>query len=99
MSSFRHVVMMRWAEAATEAQLEALIEGLGRLPGQIPQIRHYTFGRDAGLAEGNYDFVIVAEFADVEDYKVYRDHPDHVALINDLLKPILASRAAVQYAL
>jgi len=99
MSSFRHVVMMRWADGVTEAQLTALIEGLSRLPGQIPEIRHYTFGRDAGLNEGNHDFVIVAEFADVEDYKVYRDHPDHLALINDLLKPILGSRAAVQYAL
>jgi hypothetical protein len=99
MTSFRHVVLIRWAEGATEAQIEALVEGLGRLPGQIPQIRHYTFGRDAGINTGNHDFVIVAEFADVDDYLVYRDHPDHVALINDLLKPVLGSRAAVQYAL
>ncbi len=99
MSTFRHVVMFQWKPETTEAQVEALVEGLAKLPGIIPQIRHYTFGRDAGINGGNYDFVIVAEFDNVDDYLVYRDDPDHNTLIAGLVKPIVASRAAVQYAL
>jgi hypothetical protein len=98
MSSFRHVVLFQWKPGTTEAQVEALCEGLAKLPGLIPQIRHYTFGRDAGLNPASFDFVIVAEFADVDDYLVYRDHPGHRALIDGLVTPIAGNRAAAQYA-
>jgi hypothetical protein len=39
----------------------------------------------------------VADFDDVDGYFVYRDHPDHVAVINESIRPILADRAALQH--
>ena len=30
---FRHVVMMRWTEGTTPAEVSAVVEGLGGLPG------------------------------------------------------------------
>lgn len=94
---FRHVVLFRWAPAATPAAREALAEALGRLPDLIPTIRAYRFGPDAGLNEGNFDVAVVADFADIEGYEVYRDHPAHRAVIAEHILPIVAERAAVQY--
>ena len=94
---FRHVVLLRWVPDTTSDQLSALDRALTGLPGQVREIRSYVFGRDAGVNEGNFDQVIVADFDNVDDYLVYRDHPDHVALINDYIRPILAERVAVQH--
>jgi hypothetical protein len=60
-------------------------------------IRAYRFGADAGLNEGNYDFVVTADFDDADGYLAYRDHPDHKKLVSELLAPFVARRAAVQF--
>ena len=41
--------------------------------------------------------MIVGEYASVEDYVVYRDHPEHQRIIEEMIKPHVAKRAAVQY--
>lgn len=92
----RHVVLFRWADGTTEAAKEAVAAALAGLPGQIPAIRDYRFGSDAGLADGNYDFAVTADFDDEADYVTYRDHPMHRAAITEHIAPIVAERVAVQ---
>src|SRR5437899_10560453 len=93
----RHVVVFTWQPGTTEAQLDALRAGLARLPGQLPQIADYRFGDDAGISEGNHAFAVTADFASVDDYLDYRDAPVHRAVLEDLVRPIVATRAAVQF--
>ena len=51
-----------------------------------------------GLAEGNYDFAVVADFEDTESYLAYRDHPAHRAIVEEVIEPpITRHRASVQY--
>lgn len=94
---FRHVVLFTWAQEATEEQKAKIAEELRRLPGVISEIRAYTVGADAGVNPGNHQFAVVADFDDVDDYLVYRDHPAHQAVIAEHIKPVLASRAAAQF--
>jgi hypothetical protein len=94
---FRHVVLLRWVAGATEAQRSHVEAGLAELPGVIPELRGYQFGADVHMSEGNYDLAVVADFDDVAGYLVYRDHPTHVAVITERIRPILADRAAVQH--
>ncbi|MEV0416615.1 Dabb family protein [Streptosporangium canum] len=95
---FRHVVLFTWAEGATDEQRAAVATELGKLPEIIAEIRSYAVGADAGVNPGNHEFAVVADFDSLDDYLVYRDHPAHQAVIAEHIKPILASRAAVQYA-
>ena len=94
---FRHVVMLRYTPEATAEQRSTVATALATLPGRIPEISAYAIGTDAGVNEGNYDLVIVADFDDVDGYLVYRDHADHQAVIREHIAPILAERAAVQH--
>jgi hypothetical protein len=94
---FRHVVLLRWIAGATAEQRAAVEEGLATLPGLIPEIRTYELGADVHVSEGNFDLAVVADFDDFDSYLVYRDHPDHVAVIAERIRPILADRAAVQH--
>jgi len=94
---FRHVVLLRWVPDATAEQRAAVEAGIATLPSLIPEIRSYVFGADAHVNDGNFDLAIVADFDDFDSYLVYRDHPDHVAVITERIRPILAERAAVQH--
>jgi hypothetical protein len=89
--------MFRFTEDTTDDQKEALRAGLTRLPEIIPEIRAYRFGEDVGINEGNFHFVVTADFDDAESYLSYRDNGDHQKLIAELIKPIVAERAAVQF--
>jgi hypothetical protein len=93
----RHVVMFRWAPEATEEQKQRVVAELMRLPKLLPVLRAYHVGPDLGLVEGNFEFAAVADFDDLEGYQVYRNDPEHRAIIAEFIQPIAAQRAAVQY--
>jgi Stress responsive A/B Barrel Domain len=92
----RHVVVFTWKPEATDEAVQAFADGLAVLPGQIPEIVSYAFGPDLRLGAGNHDFALVADFADVDAYRRYAEHPAHRQLRDELLSPIVASRHAVQ---
>ena len=94
---FRHVVMVKFSDDMTEDDKAALRAGLGRLPEVIPGIRAYRFGDDVGINEGNFDFVVTADFDAADGYLAYRDHPEHQQLVKGLLGPFVVKRAAVQF--
>ena len=96
MSTFRHTLMLRFNERTTDAQKQALLNALAQLPGTIPQIRRYEFGLDLGIA-GSADFALVADFDSEQDWRAYRDHPDHRAVARDFVAPIIAEAIRVQY--
>lgn len=94
---FRHVVMFTWADHVDDEHVAIVGAGLSALPGSIDVIRSYTHGTDVGESDGNYDYAVVADFDSVDDWRTYRDHPQHVQLIEDLFKGNVAARAAVQF--
>ena len=94
---FRHVVMFRFADHVDDEHVHKLRDGLSALPPQIEQIRSYVHGRDVGVSEGNFDYAVVADFDNVNDFVAYRDHPQHQLLIAELIRGHVTDRAAVQY--
>ena len=94
---YRHVVMLKWNDDVDEAHVAATGAALDALVATIPEVGDYRHGPDLGLTDGNFDYVIVGEFASVEDYVTYRDHPDHRRLIADYIADRVNARAAVQY--
>jgi hypothetical protein len=95
----RHCVMFRWKEGLSAETISALAGALAQLPSAIPTIRSYSFGRDIGVNNGNADFVVVADFATVDDYLVYRDHPAHKQFVADHITPNISERTAIQFSM
>jgi hypothetical protein len=93
----RHVVLFTWRPEATEEQKQAVHAGLAKMPPAIEAIRAYKFGPDAGINPANCDYAVVADFDDAAGYVSYRDHPEHRALVETYVSPIVASRAAIQF--
>jgi hypothetical protein len=93
----RHVVCFTWNDRMTPGALDAIEAALGALPTRIPEIRAYSFGRDAGLADGNAAFGIVADFDDVDGWRTYQQDAEHQRIVVELFRPYLATRTAAQF--
>ena len=94
---FRHVVMFKWNDDVPDDHVERVRDGLSALPPQIEQIRSYVHGSDVGISEGAWDYVVVADFDNVGDFRTYREHPTHVLFIEEVIAGNTADRAAIQY--
>lgn len=93
----RHVVLFQWKAGVTDEQVQAVIDGLARLPTEIPEIAAYSVGHDAGLTEGAWDFAVVADFASAADWRAYLAHPAHLRVVEEAITPIRESRVVVQF--
>jgi hypothetical protein len=94
---FRHCVMVRFTDGATDEQKEICRAGIASLPDLIPEIVTYTVGFNAGDREDNFDLAAVGDFASKADYDVYASHPEHIRVVQECIAPISAGRAATQY--
>ncbi|BBY31209.1 Dabb family protein [Mycolicibacterium sediminis] len=92
----RNVVMAKLVADHDVDEVASIQDGLRNL--DLPGTLRYTVGSDAGLREGNWDFVIVADFADVDAYRAY----DADAAHNELrarLAPMVEQIARAQFEL
>jgi hypothetical protein len=93
----RHIAMFRWKDDATDAQKKRAADEIATLPSLVPSIRAFACGEDAGISQGNYHFAVTADFEDAGGYVAYRDNPDHRAMIDADILPIVAERAGIQF--
>ena len=87
----KHIVMWKF-RPGTEAEQAQFLEGLRGLQGVIPQLLRSEVAVNVG--EGNYDAVLVSEFASLEDLEIYKNDPRHKA-VSALCKAIRTDRVAV----
>ena len=92
-----HVVTFHLKSDAPADQVERISEAVHALGATLPEVRSLAVGSDLALREGNASFAIVAEFDDVDAFKVYADHPEHMRIIKELIGPHIESRHPVQF--
>lgn len=93
----RHINLLRWKDGTIQAAVHELGGELQRMAGEIPEVRALSYGPDLGLMDGNADFIIEEEFDDADAFRRCLAHPAHERMIRDFLRPILASRHAIQF--
>lgn len=92
----KHVVVMKFKPGISEADVTRLEQGLDRLPGAIPEILSYDFGRDIVHSERSFDFGLVSSFKDLEALKRYQGHPEHVKVL-ELVRAMCDQILAVDF--
>jgi hypothetical protein len=93
----RHVALFYWKPEATDEQKRFVAKELAALPTLVPSIRAFALGPDAGINEGNANFVVTADFDDEAGYLAYRDDPEHRTIVTKHLGPLVANRSAIQF--
>jgi hypothetical protein len=92
-----HVVTFNLRPDAPADQVDRIREALHALAATLPEMRSLAIGADLGLREGNSSFAIAAQFDDVDGFKVYADHPEHIRIIKELIGPSISERHPVQF--
>ncbi len=94
----RHVVLFKFKESSTEADIQSVEAAFSALPGKIPEIKGYEWGTNnspEGLDKG-FTHCFFLTFDSEEDRAVYLPHPDHKAF-GDVLKPHLEDVLVLDY--
>jgi hypothetical protein len=79
----RHIVLFRWKEGVTDADVTAVRDALNSLPPAIPQIRSYRHGPDLKLGKDSWDY----------------EDAVHARVRSEVVVPRVAERVAVRLAL
>jgi hypothetical protein len=93
----RHVVCLTFRADTPDTAVDELVAAMRALPAAVPEIRHFEVGTDLGLVDGNAHLAIFAEFDDADGWRAYQEHPEHVRVITELMRPIVAGRTAAQF--
>ncbi|MDH5381787.1 MAG: Dabb family protein [Cyclobacteriaceae bacterium] len=94
----RHVVMFKFKDTSTEADVKSVEEAFAALPSKIPQIKGYEWGTNnspEGLNKGlTHCFFLT--FDSEEGRAAYLPHPDHKAF-GEVLGPHLEDVLVLDY--
>jgi hypothetical protein len=94
----RHVVMFKFKDTATEADIKSVEEAFAALPSKIEEIKGYEFGTNnspEGLEKG-FTHCFFLTFHSEEGRAAYLPHPDHKAF-GELLGPFLDDVMVIDY--
>jgi quinol monooxygenase YgiN len=82
----RHIVLFRFKDSATPAQLDALTASLVRMVAQFPAITQFEWGPNVSLEGKNKEFshAFVMTFTDAAALADYIPHPLHQAWVDEL---------------
>jgi hypothetical protein len=92
-----HVVTFDLKPDAPADTVDQIAAALDALAATLPEVRSLAVGADLALREGNAGFGITMTFDDVDAFKVYADHPEHIRVIKELIGPNITGRHPVQF--
>ena len=95
----RHVVSWKLKAQDAEGKAKAfgeLAEALGALPHLIPQIKTLHIGRDLDDTDGNWDVVLIVDYANAADLQIYQEHPEHVK-VGPIVRERVSERSTVDF--
>ena len=93
----RQIVLMRWTADASDEAKRAVAEALLGLKDKIDGIRDVRLGSDLRIREDNFDFAVSVDFDDKAGYMHYRNHPAHIRVVEELIRPVMAERTGVVF--
>jgi hypothetical protein len=95
----QHTVLLTLAPEATDEHVATIVARLAGLPELVETLEAIEVERDLAIDPRSAQLLIRARFPSIAAWQAYQDHPAHLAVISELIAPVLAARSAVQHAL
>jgi len=97
-SPFRHIVLFKFKDTATQAEIEAVEKAFGLLPSQIDTITDFEWGTSESVEGRNDGFThcFFVTFKDKAGLETYIPHPAHLEF-KKVLVPILEKALVFDY--
>lgn len=93
----RHIALFHFADDVTAEDIAELDAALGQLPSIVPTIKSFDTGRNLGITGGAWNYAVVADFVSEADYSIYATHPDHIEIVDTVVKPMITDAARIQF--
>jgi len=96
--ALRHVVLFKFKDTASEADIKSVEDAFAALPAKIPEIKDFEWGTNnspEGLDKG-FTHCFLLTFDSDEGRATYLPHPDH-KLFGEALSPYLEDVLVVDY--
>jgi len=90
----KHVVILTLKE---NSPLKEIRERIIDLKNHIREIIEIEVGIDINFDQNPSDISIIAIFKNIKDLEIYANHPKHLEVINNYIKPHLKKRCVVDY--
>ncbi len=91
-----HHVVFTWKTDVTPERVAELTTAIEALHELVPGLISIRGAPDARLRQGNPDYLLAATFEDTDAWHAYQAHPDHKALLKNMIEPMTAHRLAIQ---
>ncbi len=98
LKKLRHIVLLKFKETATQADIYKVEQAFAELPSLIEQIKEFEWGLNNSPENLNkgYTHGFLLTFDNEKDRDLYLPHPDHKAFVK-VLEPILDDVLVVDY--
>jgi hypothetical protein len=94
----RHVVIFKFKDSASAADIKKVEDAFCELPSKIKQIKAFEWGKNNSPENLNQGFThcFFVSFASEKDREIYLPHPAHQAFV-EVLKPHLDKALVIDY--
>lgn len=93
-----HIGVLTLTPAATDADRQAIADGLAGLLGVVDGLIAVRTATGLGLRPGTADVVFELTFASQHAWEAYGSHPAHQAVIAERIAPVLQDKVFAQVA-
>jgi heme-degrading monooxygenase HmoA len=95
---FRQIRMNRWRADVPAQDVRAAVAALATMLDQIPDVRAWHQAESVS-ADDDFDYVVIVDFDDEQAHQRYMQHPEHVRVVTNLVRPLLASTVRIRFTL
>lgn len=94
----RHVVLFKFKDGTSPAEIKKVEDAFRGLPSKIKEIRDFEWGTNNSpeKLEQGFTHCFLVSFASEKDREIYLPHPAHQAFV-EVLKPILDKVLVIDY--
>lgn len=91
----QHVLLFQWTDNINEETKSKVLNLFEGLPNKIDGLESYEI-LEVTTSSGNFDDVLIFQFASEEALKIYEEHPDHL-VVKELAPTLISGFAAYDY--
>jgi lysophospholipase L1-like esterase len=94
----RHIVLFKFKETTSKAEVQEVVDAFHALPGKIPEIADFEYGTDVSVENKAAGFThgFVVTFKTAKDREIYLPHPAHQEFVK-LVGPRIADVLVFDY--
>ena len=93
-----HLVLLKMKEGTTDEQYQNIITSLKDLPTKVAVIQRIRVGKNFSDRSQGYTIGLSVTLKNKAALEEYRFHPDHVHVLDNIIKPCLEDVIAVDFA-